>query len=73
LRLSTYAIGIPAVVIAAAVAVANRQDVFLSLDPFSREAPAIAFQLPLFVVIFLAIGVGLLLGWAASAVTRRRR
>jgi uncharacterized integral membrane protein len=73
LRLSTYAIGIPAVVIAAAVAVANRQDVFFSLDPFSHDTPAIAFQLPLFVVIFLAIGVGILLGWLAGAVTRRRR
>ncbi|HEY1632807.1 MAG TPA: hypothetical protein VGF56_15930 [Rhizomicrobium sp.] len=71
MRLSTYAIAIPAVLVAAVVAVANRQDVFLSLDPFSYETPAVAFRLPLFAVIFIAIGLGILLGWAASAVTRR--
>jgi hypothetical protein len=71
LRLSTYAIGVPAAAIAAVVAVANRQDVFFSLDPFSRESPSIAFQVPLFVLLFLAGGIGILLGWLASAVTRR--
>ena len=71
MRLSTYAIAIPAAVIAAALAVANRQDVLFSLDPFSRETPAIAFHVPLFALVFLAIGVGILFGWLASAVTRR--
>jgi hypothetical protein len=73
LRLSTYAIGIPAVAVAAAIAVANRQDVLFSLDPFSRDAPSIAFQIPLFVLLFLAVGVGILFGWLASALTRRRK
>jgi hypothetical protein len=72
LRLSTYAIGIPAVVVLAGLAVANRQDVLFSLDPFSRTTPAIAFQIPLFVLLFLAIGIGILFGWLASVVTRRR-
>jgi ribose/xylose/arabinose/galactoside ABC-type transport system permease subunit len=71
LRLSTYAIGIPAAAVAAVLAVANRQDVLFSLDPFSREAPAIAIQIPLFVLLFLAIGIGILFGWLAGAVTRR--
>ena len=72
MRLSTYALLIPAAAIAAVIAVANRQDVQFSLDPFARDAPAIAVQIPLFVLLFLAVGAGLLLGWAASAVTRRR-
>jgi uncharacterized integral membrane protein len=72
LRLSTYALLIPAAAVAAVVAVANRQDVQFSLDPFARDTPAIAVQIPLFVLLFLAVGTGLLLGWAASAVTRRR-
>ncbi len=72
MRLSTYAIGIPAVAVLAGLAVANRQDVFFSLDPFSRTTPSIAFQIPLFVLLFLAIGIGILFGWLASVLTRRR-
>lgn len=73
MRLSTYALLIPTAAIAAVIAVANRQDVLFSLDPFARDTPAIAIQIPLFVLLFLAVGAGLLLGWAASAITRRRK
>ncbi len=72
MRLSTYALLIPTAAVAAVIAVANRQDVLFSLDPFARDTPAIAVQIPLFVLLFLAVGAGLLLGWAAGAVTRRR-
>jgi len=71
LRLSTYLIGIPAAAVAAVIAVANRQDVLFSLDPFSRSSPAIAVEIPLFVLVFLALGAGILFGWLASAVARR--
>ncbi|MGH6870487.1 MAG: LapA family protein [Rhizomicrobium sp.] len=73
MRLSTYAIGIPAAAVAAVIAVANRQDVLFSLDPFSRTAPAIAVEIPLFVLLFLAVGAGILVGWLASVVTRLRK
>jgi hypothetical protein len=73
LRLSTYAIGIPAAAVAAVIAVANRRDVLFNLDPFSQSAPALAFTMPLFVLLFVALGVGILFGWFASAVTRRRK
>jgi len=72
-KLSTYAIGIPAALVAAVVAVANRQGVLFSLDPFSQTAPALAFQVPLFLLLFLAVGVGILFGWMASAITRLRK
>jgi len=72
-KLSTYAIGIPAALVAAVVAVANRQSVLVSLDPFSQTAPALALQMPLFILLFLAVGAGILLGWMASAITRRRK
>ena len=73
MRLSTYAIGVPAAAVAAVVAVANRQDVPFSLDPFSQNTPALAFMVPLFVLLFFAVGIGILFGWLASAVTRRRK
>jgi ribose/xylose/arabinose/galactoside ABC-type transport system permease subunit len=73
LKLSTYAIGIPAAAVAAVIAVANRQGVLFSLDPFSQTAPALAFQVPLFILLFVAVGFGILFGWLAGAVTRRRK
>jgi ribose/xylose/arabinose/galactoside ABC-type transport system permease subunit len=73
LRLSTYAIGIPAAIVAIAIAVANRQDVLFSLDPFSQASPALAFHMPLFVLVFVAVGFGILFGWLAAVLTRRRK
>jgi hypothetical protein len=70
-RLSTYVIGIPAVVVAVVVAVANRQSVIFSLDPFSRATPALALRLPLFVLVFLVLGLGVLLGGLASLLSRK--
>lgn len=48
------------------LALANRHDVLFSLDPFTPETPALALQLPLILVIFLSILVGLLLGGASA-------
>jgi uncharacterized integral membrane protein len=38
----------------------------VSLDPISRDAPALALDLPLFAVILAAIAVGILIGGFAS-------
>ena len=57
---------IPLAIVAVLFAVANRSPVPLSLDPFSRAAPEIAFQAPLFAVIFASLAVGVLVGGAAS-------
>jgi uncharacterized integral membrane protein len=43
-------------------AVANRQWVTVSLDPFSREAPAFAMNMPLFIVILGSLFAGVLVG-----------
>jgi predicted phage tail protein len=70
-RLSTYAIGVPAVVVAIVVAVANRGSVIFSLDPFSQTAPALAVRLPLFVLVFIVLGLGVLLGGVTSLLSRK--
>jgi len=57
---------IPLAIVLIAFAVANRQIVTVSLDPFSSEHPATSLNLPLFVlVIGLLIG-GVVIGGAAS-------
>jgi hypothetical protein len=64
-------LGVPAVVVAVVVAVANRQSVIFSLDPFSQISPAFALRLPLFVLIFLVLGLGVVLGGTATLLSRK--
>jgi len=73
MKLSTYAVTVPAFVIAAVLAVANRQIVQFSLDPTSTTAPAIAVTMPLYLLLFLAVLFGVLLGGLVVAIRRRPR
>jgi uncharacterized integral membrane protein len=43
-------------------AVANRQVVTLSFDPFDPTQPAYALKLPLFILIFALVGLGVIIG-----------
>lgn len=54
-----------------ALAVANRHDVSLVLDPFAHDA-ALAVQVPLFVLIFATLILGVLLGGMAVWVKQGR-
>lgn len=66
---------LPVAIVIVLLAVANREPVLLSLDPFSRDAPEFAMMLPLFAVIFAAVMVGVLVGgvatWLAQGKHRR--
>lgn len=65
----------PLTIVVAAIAVANRNPVLLSFDPFNAAAPAVAFPVPLYVVMLGAALIGLVLGgWStylAQAPSRR--
>ena len=52
----------PLAIVVAAIAVANRKAVLLSFDPFNAAAPAIAFPVPLYIVVLGSALVGLVLG-----------
>lgn len=68
---------LPIAILIVLLAVANRQMVTLSLDPFSQAAPEFAIGLPLFAVIFGAVMVGVVIGgiaaWLAEGKHRRER
>ena len=68
---------LPVAVIVVLLALANRSPVQVSLDPFSQEAPEFAAEVPLYLVIFAAVLVGVLIGgvatWLAQAKHRRAR
>lgn len=57
---------IPLAILGVLFAVANRSPVPVSLDPFSKGAPEIAFQAPMFVVVLATLALGILVGGAAS-------
>ncbi len=72
---STYLIGIPVASIAAVIAIANRQSVLFSIDPFSLRHPdaSLSVHLPLFVLLLAALLLGLVLGWVSTLLAARRR
>lgn len=69
-KLSTALLLIPAIVIAGVIAVANRADIRLSLDPFSDAHPALVIEMPLYLLLFGAVLLGVVLGGLAVALAR---
>jgi uncharacterized integral membrane protein len=57
---------VPLAVVIIAFAVANRQIVTVSLDPFSAEHPAASLTLPLFALVIVLLVLGVLLGGIAA-------
>jgi hypothetical protein len=65
-RFLFFVILLPLGAIAVALSVANRQDVRLSLDPSGALGPAWGVSLPLFVLLFAVLAVGVLIGGVAA-------
>jgi hypothetical protein len=57
---------LPIALVLIALAVANRHDVRLSLDPFSSAEPAVSLQAPMFWFLFAAVAFGVFVGGVAS-------
>jgi uncharacterized membrane protein YciS (DUF1049 family) len=57
---------LPIAVVIVALAVANRQMVTLSFDPFSVTDPAFTLRLPLFALVFVVLLAGVLIGGIAA-------
>jgi uncharacterized integral membrane protein len=57
---------VPLAVVLIALAVANRDLTAFTLDPFNPGNPALTLQLPLFVLLFAALAIGLIVGSAAT-------
>jgi uncharacterized integral membrane protein len=57
---------VPLAVIIVTFSVANRQMVTISFDPFSSASPAYAASVPLFVLIFIVLILGVIVGGVAA-------
>lgn len=67
---------VPIAIVILAFAVANRTVVSVSFDPFSANDPGAIIMAPLFVVLFLTLIVGVIVGgtaaWFAQGSNRRK-
>jgi uncharacterized integral membrane protein len=74
-KLLTAVIVLPIAAVLLIFVLANRAPIVLSLDPFSPGSPAWSVQLPLFLIILLAVMVGVVVGsvsgWLAQGGQRR--
>ncbi len=71
-RFVTIVVLIPLAVVLIALAVANRAPTEFTLDPFNPGNPALTVSAPLFVYLFLALVLGLILGSVATWFRQRR-
>jgi uncharacterized integral membrane protein len=65
-KIVTGIVVVPLAIVIVVFAVVNRQTVTVSFDPLSATAPAYAAHLPLFVLIFIILIFGVILGGAAA-------
>lgn len=61
---------VPIALVAVVFAVANRQIVTISFDPFNSDNPAFALSAPLFLTIILMVMLGVLIGGIAAWLTQ---
>ncbi len=57
---------LPLAIVAVALSVANRSDVLLSLDPLGGATARWSVELPLFILLFATLGLGILVGGVAT-------
>ena len=65
-RFMLIAVVVPLAIILVALAVANRGAASFTLDPFNPGNPGLTWQLPLFVLLFAAIVIGMIVGSLAT-------
>jgi uncharacterized integral membrane protein len=74
-RIIWFLIAFPAALLLVTLAVINRHDVRLVLDPFHPEAPLVSLVLPFYAYLLAMLLVGVLLGgiamWMSQASWRR--
>jgi uncharacterized integral membrane protein len=68
----TAVVLIPLAVIIIMFAVANRAPITVSFDPFDPAQPALALKVPMFVLVFILVGVGVVIGGVAAWLRQHR-
>ncbi|BCG85904.1 hypothetical protein MesoLj113c_20140 [Mesorhizobium sp. 113-3-9] len=71
-RFMLIVVFVPLAIILVALAVANRELVAFTLDPFNPGNPKLTLTLPLFIFLFLALAIGMIVGSLATWVKQGR-
>ena len=71
-KLVTAFILVPLLVIFVAFAVANREIVTIAFDPFDSEHPAFVLTAPLFILIVILFGAGIIFGGLLTWINQRK-
>ena len=71
-RLLSWLFGLPTLIILLLFALANRHSVRISLDPLTPETPWLALDMPLWMVLFAGILLGMLTGGMAAWVKQSK-
>ena len=71
-RIVWLLIGLPAGLLLVTLAVVNRHDVRLVLDPFRPETPVISLVAPFYVYLFVTLVIGVILGGMATWISQAR-
>jgi uncharacterized integral membrane protein len=71
-KIVTAFVLVPLGIVIVMFAVANREIIAVSFDPFDSAKPAVAFRMPLFILIFVLVGVGVLIGGIAAWLRQHR-
>lgn len=67
-----YLVLVPLAIVLVMFAVANREVVTVSFDPFSSTDPAFALRMPLFALMFVFVMLGVLIGGVATWFTQAK-
>ncbi len=65
-KIATALVLVPLAIVFISFAVANRQTIVVSFDPFDQANPALSFSMPLFVLILVLMIAGVVVGGAAA-------
>jgi uncharacterized integral membrane protein len=63
---------VPLALLIVMFAVANRETITVSFDPFDPAQPALSLKMPLFLLIFALVGLGVLVGGIAAWMRQSR-
>lgn len=65
-RFVLIVIVVPLAIILITLAVANRESVGVTIDPFNRDNASLTWHMPLFVWLLLALAIGVIIGGVVS-------